>query len=108
MLSAIDGPALHAPPLLNDHRTSPLLASSAYIVPLTRSRLQPKTTSLTALTAASARLPSGSGVVHMTPPEWTLSAAQPPDVVVPRPFFSCQTPGVAPEPVSPLFDTATK
>src|SRR5262249_48518285 len=51
MPSAIDGPALHGPPLSNDHRTAPLLASMATILPTPGARLQPNTTSLAGLPA---------------------------------------------------------
>jgi hypothetical protein len=49
MPSAIDGPALHGPPLSNDHRKAPLLASIATILPTPGARLQPNTTSLAAV-----------------------------------------------------------
>src|SRR5512139_3480539 len=100
MPSTMVGPALHAPPLLNDHSGLPDLASSAYIVPLTESRLQPKTTPLAPLTAASARLPSGSLVVHSTAPVLRSSAAHPPAVVV-LPSFSVHTPGSWAAPLRP-------
>jgi hypothetical protein len=52
------------------------------MVPRTKSRLQPKITPLAPLTAASARLPSGSLVVQSTLPVFASSDAQPPARVV--------------------------
>src|SRR5829696_5864342 len=108
MPSEIDGPALQAPPLSKDHRGAPVLASSAYMVPRTKSRLQPKITPFAPLTAPSARLPRGSAVVQRTAPVLASSEAQPPArVVVP----SCSVHSSAPKPpplrAEPLLDAAT-
>src|SRR5262245_11039659 len=75
MPSEMDAPALQGPPLSYDQRIWPVLACIAYIFP---PRLQPNTTSLAALTAPSARLFIGSGVVQITAPVVWSSAAHPP------------------------------
>src|SRR5512139_1185887 len=107
MPSEIDAPALHGRPLVCSHSTAPVRAFRANIVP-EKERLQPNTTSLAALTAASERLPSGSFVVHSTAPVRRSSAAQPPAVVT-LPSFSVH--GIAPIPPplveGPLLAAAT-
>lgn len=102
------GAALHGPPLSNDHSTAPVFASSANIVPASE-RLQPNTTPLAPLTAASERLPCGSFVVHLTAPLFASSAAQPPASVV-LPSFSVHGSAPTPPPLvdGPLFAMATK
>jgi len=83
---------------------APVLASIATILP---NKLQPNTTPFAPLTAASERLPSGSGVVQRTAPELRFNAAHPPETVVVW-FFRVHglpVPGLS---AVPLFATATK
>src|SRR5262245_47536723 len=109
MPSEIEAPALQGPPLSYDQRMVPVLASIATILPTPAARLQPNTTSLAALTAASERLPIGSLVVHNTAPFFRSSAAHPPETVV-LPSFRVHGKAPAPPPAEggPLLATATK
>src|SRR5262249_51921047 len=109
MPSEIEAPALHGPPLSYDQRMIPVLVSIATILPTPTAKLQPNTTSLAALTAASERLPIGSLVVQSTAPVFLSNAAHPPETVV-VPSFSVH--GTAPVPAPawevPLLAAATK
>src|SRR5262245_56061520 len=106
--SATAGAALHGAPLSYDQSDSPVLAFSAYIVPAPTARLQPNTTPPARATAASARLPAGSFVVHFTLPVTASRAAHPPEVVT-EPSTNVQGSAPTPPPFvdGPAFAAAT-